>query len=101
MAGVGHGRDIAGMDERGGVRLLDHRWAFDAAPAGSDGRQTMRVRNGLAASVKITSRHWSATGGSGVHFSDSQRSASVSARAAVTTSRTLTISSVSSGAAWP
>ena len=30
MAGVGHGRDIAGMDERGGVRLLDHGGAFDA-----------------------------------------------------------------------
>ena len=52
------------------------------APAGSEGRQTMRVRSGRAASVKTTSRHGSATGGSGVHGSESQRSASVSGRAA-------------------
>ena len=57
------------------------------APAGKAGRQTMRVRSGRAASVKITSRQASATGGSALHGCDSQRSASVSGRAAVTTNR--------------
>ena len=34
MAGVGHGRDVARMDQRGGVRLLDHGGAFDARAGG-------------------------------------------------------------------
>src|SRR5215510_16412805 len=71
------------------------------APAASDGRQTTRVGTGFAASVKMTSRVPSATGGSGCQGCASHCSASISAFPAVTTSRTLTHSSRSSGAAWP
>ena len=34
VAGVGHGRDVARMNERGGVRLLDHGGPFDLRAGG-------------------------------------------------------------------
>ena len=101
MAGVGHGRGSPGW-----ISVVEFGSSITAgpstrAPAASDGRHTMRVRTGFAGIVEDHVARLVGDGGSGVHGSDSQRSASVSVRGAVTTRRMLTISIDSSGAAWP